>query len=150
MAQDPPSRRGEHASALARRTARHRGGQGPGSSQPMRRACLGTGQVHCSAQRRAGPRILPADACSMPRHWPGALLGTEPDRAQDLPSRRGRRAPTLVQRSVPERRTGPRILSADADMCARLRVAVTEVGVGGSRPVLFRIVFLHENGVFFS
>jgi hypothetical protein len=56
-AQDLLSRRGEHDPILTRRTAQHRGGQSPGSSQPTRRARPDTDQAHCSAQRRAGPRI---------------------------------------------------------------------------------------------
>jgi hypothetical protein len=90
-AQDPPSRRGEHDPTPARHAARHRCGQSPGSSQPTRTVHLSTGQAHCSAQRRTGPRIHSAGA--------GGSGGGQ---------------------------------------CR------------GSRPVLFRIVFLHENGVFFS
>jgi hypothetical protein len=95
-AQDPLSRRGEHDSTLARRTARHRAGQGPGSSRPTRRARLDAGQTHGSAQKQAGPGILPADAASTTRRWPDARLGTEAGRARDPPGRRGR------QRWIPE------------------------------------------------
>jgi hypothetical protein len=117
-AQDPPSRRGRCVSTLVGRACQHRGGQGPGSSQPTRVVCLDTSRTRLSAQRRAGPRI--------PQPTRKACADTSRTRLS-AQRRAGPRIPqptrvvcldTSRTRLSAQRRAGPRIPQPTRKACA--------------------------------
>jgi hypothetical protein len=99
------------------------------------------------AREADGHRDHPSRRGSTTRCQAGALLGTEAGRAQDLLIRRA------WLRAAAEKVGGGGL----GPFCFALAIGTVDSDSDsdgsagrGCRPVLFRIVFLHENDVFFS